>query len=394
YDDLGNPTTYRGKSMVWDGRSLLAYQRSHFAYNASGLRCTKAVLEQAMDITYDWVGDRLVGENRKTAETTQEIRYFYDASGIVMMTVDGKIYRYRKNILGDITAIYDYDASQIVATYQYDAWGNCTTTNLTDDNIGDLNPIRYRGYYFDTDTNLYYLKSRYYDPQVGRFVNADDIAALDVTKSQINGLNLYAYCANDPVNTKDSNGNMPDWLKWTLGIVIIAAAIGLSIATGMLASPIAGLVGSGLFASVVGGVAAGAISGAVLGFGVSVGTQGISNGFENIDWNKVGFDTAVGALSGAVTGGIFGGLKEIWTGGQIVKASSGNWLSKFVSNQSAKLGVDIGESLFNKVAMLGVYHIGKFGVNKIAQLILLIFKGDIQNHKPNTPNVGGFGWVF
>jgi len=108
-----------------------------------------------------------------------------------------------------------------VATYTYDAWGNhiirdkdetviyesiSGTTPGYETHIGNLNPIRYRGYYYDIETNLYYLKTRYYDPQTGRFLNMDKIEILDYAKGFINGLNLFAYCLNNPVNYFDSDG--------------------------------------------------------------------------------------------------------------------------------------------------------------------------------------------
>ena len=80
-------------------------------------------------------------------------------------------YYYEKNLQGDITAIYDGNGNK-KAEYQYDAWGNQTIT-VNVDGIGTLNPFRYRGYYYDTETGLYYLKNRYYDSQIGRFINAD-----------------------------------------------------------------------------------------------------------------------------------------------------------------------------------------------------------------------------
>ena len=91
-----------------------------------------------------------------------------------------------------------------MAEYSYDAWGKHTVTNHTIDNIGDINPIRYRGYYYDTETNLYYLRSRYYDPATGRFINADEFEY--AKPMQLGGLNLYSYCNNNPVMLVDANG--------------------------------------------------------------------------------------------------------------------------------------------------------------------------------------------
>ena len=111
-----------------------------------------------------------------------------------------------KNIQGDVTAIID-EQGKIVAEYSYDAWGVCTIISSVG-GVAELNPIRYRGYYYDQDVGLYYLKTRWYDPEVGRFVNMDDISILDISRHQINGLNLYAYCGNDPINYCDSDGRL------------------------------------------------------------------------------------------------------------------------------------------------------------------------------------------
>ena len=104
------------------------------------------------------------------------------------------------------------------ASYTYDAWGKVTSvTNNTLLDIGNLNPFRYRSYYYDTETSLYYLETRYYDPDVGRFISPDSIEYLDPTS--INGLNLYAYCGNNPVMYSDPSGNSA-----TVAILVCIAA--------------------------------------------------------------------------------------------------------------------------------------------------------------------------
>ncbi len=224
---------------------------------------------------------------------------------------------------GDIIALLD-NTGAVVVKYVYDAWGNhevrkADGSELTDStHIGNLNPFRYRGYYYDAETGLYFLKTRYYDPTTCRFVTIDDLSYLD--PETINGLNLYAYCANNPVMAVDPEGTMPKWLRWLLGGLIIIAAVALSILTAGIGTVITGALGGGVFATVLGGAVGGAISGAVMGFGISVATQGITNGFENINWNQVGIGVLSGAIVGAVTGAITSGIKiaqaaKMWDSG-------------------------------------------------------------------------------
>ena len=117
----------------------------------------------------------------------------------------GVTYLCRKDLQGNIIALIDTNGNEVVQ-YWYDAWGNqLATGNST---LANINPFRYRSYYYDTETGLYYLNSRYYDPSIGRFINADDISYIQ--PEQINGLNLFAYCGNNPVMHTDNEGNMPN----------------------------------------------------------------------------------------------------------------------------------------------------------------------------------------
>ena len=101
------------------------------------------------------------------------------------------------------------DASNnVVGSYTYDAWGKVLSVT---GEIAQSNPIRYRGYYYDTETGLYYLNSRYYDPEIGRFVNTDNVLP-NIGKS-MHGNNLFTYCFNNPITFDDGTGNWPQWLK-------------------------------------------------------------------------------------------------------------------------------------------------------------------------------------
>ena len=134
---------------------------------------------------------------------------------------DFDTYYFEKNLQGDIIAIYTENGTKI-GSYTYDAWGNCTVstesgaTTIQKRIVRTLNPFRYRGYYYDTDTGLYYLQSRYYNPKWGRFLNAD---------GQLNGgllgYNMFAYCGNNPVMRAD-----PDGESWILiGLITVCVCL-------------------------------------------------------------------------------------------------------------------------------------------------------------------------
>ena len=191
YDAIGNPTVYRGSAALWRGRRLINYKGVSYSYDVNGIRTDKTV--NGVTVKYVCDGTTILAEQRSNSSSTQWLYYIYGADGVAGFTVSGEEYLYRKNIQGDVTHVYKKDGT-LVALYSYDA---CS--------VGNANPFRYRSYYFDEETGLYYLNSRYYDPETGRFVNADDISFLD--PETINGLNLYAYCGSNPVMFIDPDGH-------------------------------------------------------------------------------------------------------------------------------------------------------------------------------------------
>ena len=192
YNKVGNPLTYCSKSMTWEyGKFLKSYNGVTFNYNGAGQRVSKGNIT----FTYDSDGRLLKQSNG--------LEFIYDASGVAGVVYNEVKYFYRKDAQGNVIAIINGDGG-LIARYEYDAWGNHVVTdkdgNPITSGIGELNPFRYRGYYYDTETELYYLQTRYYDPELGRFISQDSIEYAE--PETINGLNLYAYCANNPVDRK------------------------------------------------------------------------------------------------------------------------------------------------------------------------------------------------
>ena len=131
------------------------------------------------------------------------IDFLYDESGVFSFVYNGTQYFYIKNLQGDVVAIANAEGT-IIVEYAYDAWGAVISVTGTEAaTIGAVNPIRYRGYYYDTDTGFYYLQSRYYDPAIRRFINADIYVS---TGQGFIGYNMYAYCGNNPVSRIDVSG--------------------------------------------------------------------------------------------------------------------------------------------------------------------------------------------
>ena len=121
------------------------------------------------------------------------------------------------NPQGDVIGLFDDDLD-VVVEYAYDSWGNLVSmTDNSDDGIGNINPFRYRGYYYDSETGMYYLNSRYYHPEIGRFINADGYVQ---TGQGLLDKNMFAYCGNNPVNRVDPTGqswaDVKNWVaeKW------------------------------------------------------------------------------------------------------------------------------------------------------------------------------------
>lgn len=253
YDAIGNPTTwYDMSTFTWEqGRRLASAENIYtglsnsYTYDADGLRLSKTVGN--VEHKYVWQGNKLVSEYFGG----KELEFFYDESGkpyaFSYKTSANAIpsyYYYVTNLQGDVVSILDANGNE-KASYSYNAWGKILSAT------GDMalvNPLRYRGYYYDDDTGFYYLKSRYYDPQIQRFINADGLTS---TGQGILGTNMFAYCLNNPVALKDSEGGLAN--------MVIGGIVG-----GLIGGLTSAMQGDSFLA----GAAQGAVSGAIAGFGV------------------------------------------------------------------------------------------------------------------------------
>ena len=343
YDAIGNPTSYRGWTLGWqNGRQLATAAKSgksvSYAYDVNGIRASKTV--DGVKHTYVYDGTQLLAERYGTTR----LEFMYNESGqphlVRYSTNSGSsyvTYYYILNQQGDVMALMD-TAGELAVKYTYDPWGRVLTvtngsgTAITSaTHIANVNPIRYRSYYYDTDTQLYYLQSRYYDPEVSRFLNADEVDQLGAEDGLV-GYNLFAYCINDPINRVDVDGNLslPNWAKVAIGTVALAGAVALTVATGGGAAAVA--VG---VAKVVGSVA--------LSTAVSAGTGYLKNGKQ-------------GAIDGACNGFMFGSLSAL--GGaafKYAKVRSATTGSPNSMGQAGErmAGIDLQNNQYKLMAELG-----------------------------------------
>ena len=236
------------------------YEENIYYYTGSG---TVSVIRYPVKTTYSYSGDMLThaaihdSSSRDSGNYT-EMHFTYDVNGPMSINYNGAEYFYLKNAQGDVTGIVNIAGTQVVA-YTYDAWGKLlSTTGGMANTLGKHNPIRYHGYIYDTESGLYYLGSRYYNPETGRFINADGYAS---TGQGILGDNTFAYCQNNPIKYGDTEGTFINTLIG--GVVGGISVLASNIFNGKETSA----------ADVLVGVATGALAG--LGVDLAIATAGV-----------------------------------------------------------------------------------------------------------------------
>ena len=357
YDAIGNPLTYNNGTawtFTWEhGRQLATMSDGTTTwtntYNSDGLRTSRTNGTTTYNYYYD--GTQLVN----VTGGTQNIWIFYDGNRPVIIKYgDTATYHYELNLQGDVIAILDSSGNRVVE-YTYDAWGKILSiTGSMKDTLGKANPLRYRGYVYDHETQLYYCQSRYYDPEIGRWLNADGFTS---TGQGFTGNNMFAYCGNNPVMGCDPTGHAPEWWQWVIsgamvvaGVVLVATGGGGAVGSALICaganSIIGGYVSESTGGSSVAGWVGGMITGAVSGSGASVGggflveatkTTGVACLGNLAKFGTVAFATGFGgsyfgqAISAAIDG------KELNTK-EVVESSTVTGVVNFYSGIGAGMG--------------------------------------------------------
>ena len=263
YDAVGNMLTRGNITYIWTMRRKLVGvdngKKTQYFYDHTGARVKKVVDGAVTE--HHMAGDLIASEtsNGKT------MWYIYDSgANLLAVNIDGKYYTYVRNIQNDIIALVDA-SGKIVVNYVYDSWGKLLSiTGSLKDTVGIQNPFRYRGYYYDNETGMYYLKNRYYDPGLRRFICSDEMGSLDIQEN-IDDCKLYSYCDNNPIARKDTEGDV--WVH-----LLIGAATGFGVGAQMAVNAVDSIGGYMIGQALHGGIKTinkkDAISNGVLG-GVS-----------------------------------------------------------------------------------------------------------------------------
>ena len=306
YDEIGNPLSYRGYTMAWQGKRLESLSgdglTASYTYDEQGIRSGKTI--NGVTTSFSYNGSLLMAQ----VAPEKSLLFSYDANGqAVSVNYNGTEYYYLRNGQNDIVGLMDESGVRVVE-YIYDAWGKLiSTTGTLATTLGADNPFRYRGYYYDTETGLYYLTTRYYDPEVCRFISADVYMS---TGQGVLGGNMWAYCLNNPLIYEDSQGKIG-----ILGTLLIGTAIGA--AFGFIGNCITNLIAgdnildgwalatisgaaTGLLATSGLGVAGQAIGNAIISAGANIYQQSQSGG--SFDWLEFGIETTLGLASGFAGG--------------------------------------------------------------------------------------------
>ncbi len=316
YDNIGNPTAIGTANLTWQGRTLTQYADGantySYEYDMSGHRISKTV--NGVKTTYYYDGDQLVAQQ----SGNNRITFMFDANGSAFgFYYNNAPYFFIKNIQGDVTAITNF-AGTVIGTYTYDAWGNLIpeASDLSDE-VAAMNPIRYRGYYYDAETGYYFLNSRYYDAEMGRFISADSADVVTLSALSVYNKNLFAYCNNNPIMFADYYGMAPEWWQWALsgacfvgGVVMIATGVSCVAGGVLLCAGVNSIIGSysseASGGTSLAGWTGGFITGALSGLGAGWGGKLLMRASNSINFACIG--NLFGGLSTSFSLGFAGSM--------------------------------------------------------------------------------------
>ena len=262
---------------------------AQFVYNENGLWIQKTV--NGVATKYTLHGKNVV----HITSGADELHFFYDAQNRPAIVVYNDVpYAYVKNLQGDVIAILDA-AGNVVVSYVYDAWGApIGKSGSMAETLGTVQPFRYRGYVFDDETGLYYLRSRYYNPGWGRFVNAD---ALITDNTGLLCQNLFAYCCNEPVRLEDSEGTWP-WDTIVKSVIAVTVVVAVAAACALTAG--AALVAVGATTSMAVSVGTVTAAAGIASGSMAVANEAITKPDEDWDYGRIATDTFFGSAHGFV----------------------------------------------------------------------------------------------
>ena len=312
YDACGNILKKGNTSFTWtQGRKLSTINNGksiRYYYDHTGARVKKVVDDVTTE--YRMAGSLIVSE--RTGDET--IWYQYDsAARLVAMVVGGVRYNYVRNAQNDIIGLIDKTGKRVVS-YKYDSWGKTiSTTGTLAATIGKKNPFRYRGYYFDAESGMYYLQSRYYDVEIRRFISADKLEGLFLELENLMQYNLFAYCFDTPINMSDADGKWPGFSvvsKIIIGSVAVAAGVAATVLTCGTAAAVPALIGSVKLAA----------AGAAIGAGISATEHLIKEG----STEGLGKAMLDGAATGYMAGGLVAGTMQL---GRVALTKGGSGIS-------------------------------------------------------------------
>ena len=239
--DGHNPTKINDNDITYEERRIKTYGSNEYFYNEEGIR-VKKIASTGNTHEYTLEGTKIISEKIYTTSNNSlvaQLDYNYDANGqLISVEYNDNIYFYIKDILGNIIKIIDKNNRDIVK-YKYNSWGVvtrtiCVTSSDASYLLAYYNPFVFKSYYYDSETRLYYLNSRFYCPELCRFITIDDHSYLD--PESLGAISLYCYCGDNPIMMIDPSGHAPEWLRNVLDVGLyllsFAAAIAVTITTG------------------------------------------------------------------------------------------------------------------------------------------------------------------